>query len=137
MTPLECVRAVIACDNGRDAAGYRALLHDDYVARVHGNVQTEGADQEVAALEAWWAATPDSHIEELAAHVDDAFVTFRYAMSGTNRGPLGALPATGKPFRTEACTILEVIDGRVQRTWRFADTFGLLTQLGVVAAPGG
>ena len=37
MTPLETVRNVIQCDNGRDAAGYRALLRDDYV-RVHGEV---------------------------------------------------------------------------------------------------
>ena len=136
MTPLECVRAVIGCDNGRDAAGYRALLHADYVARVHGTVQTEGADQEVAALEAWWAATPDSHIEELATHVDGGFVTFRYAMSGTNQGPLGALPATGRRFRTEACTILEVVEGRVKRTWRFADTLGLLQQLGAIDTSG-
>ena len=64
--------------------------------------------------------------------MDGAFVTFRYAMSGTNEGPLGALPATGRAFRTEACTILEVVDGRVQRTWRFADTLGLLQQLGAV-----
>ena len=59
MTPLECVRKVIECDNRRDGAGYRALLHDDYAARVHGDLQTDGAEQEVAALEAWWAATPN------------------------------------------------------------------------------
>ena len=96
MTPIECVRAVIHCDNGRDAAGYRALLHSDYVARVHGNVQTEGAEQEVAALEAWWLAAPDSHLEELATHADDTFVTLRYTLSGTHQGPLAGRPATGK-----------------------------------------
>ena len=136
MTPLECVRKVIECDNSRDAAGYRALLHDDYAARVHGEVQTDGAEQEVAALEAWWAATPDVHLEELATHVDGGFVTLRYALSGTNDGPLAGRPATGKPFKTEACTILEVIDGRVKRTWRFADTLGMLTQLGMLDAVG-
>jgi predicted ester cyclase len=132
MTPLECVRKVIECDNGRDAAGYRALLHDDYVARVHGSIQTEGADAEVAGLEAWWAATPDSHLEELATHVDGPFVTLRYALSGTNDGPLAGNPPTGKAFRTEACTILEVRNGRVKNTWRFADTLGMFTQLGLM-----
>lgn len=132
MTPLECVRKVIECDNGRDSAGYRALLHDDYVARVHGKLQTEGAEQEVAALEAWWAATPDCHLEELASYVDGDTVTLRYSLAGTNSGPLAGRPPTGKPFRTEACTLLEVIDGRVKRTWRFADTLGLLSQLGML-----
>ena len=132
MTPLECVRKVIECDNGRDIAGYRALLHDDYVARVFGNVQTEGAEQEAEALEAWWAATPDSHLEELATHVDGACLTLRYALSGTNKGPLAGHPATGKSFRTEACTIFEIHDGRVKRTWRFADTLGMFSQLGLL-----
>ena len=136
MTPLECVRKVIECDNGRDQAGYRALLHDDYVAHVHGNVQTEGGDAEAAALAAWWKATPDSHLEELATHVDGPFVTLRYALSGTNEGSLGGMPPTGKSFRTEACTILEVHDGRVKRTWRFADTLGMFTQLGLAPPRG-
>jgi len=131
MTPLETVRNVIQCDNGRDAAGYRALLRDDYVARVHGTIQTQGAAQEVAALEAWWAATPDSHLVELATHVDGAFVTLRYELSGTNRGSLGGRAPTGKSFKTEACTILEVHDGLVTHTWRFADTLGMFSQLGL------
>ena len=38
----------------------------------------------------------------------------------------------GKSFRTEACTILEVLDGRVKRAWRFADTLGMLRQLGLM-----
>ena len=132
MRPLDVVRKVIECDNGRDARGYRALLHDDYRARVHGEVQTDGADAEVAALEAWWKATPDSHLEELATYVDGNVVTLRYRLSGTNEGALGTLPATGRTFTTEACTLLEVEDGKVRRTWRFADTFGMLKQLGVI-----
>jgi hypothetical protein len=28
------------------------------------------------------------------------------------------------------CTILEVIDGRVKRVWRYADSLGLMQQLG-------
>ena len=133
---LACVRKVIECDNARDAAGYRALLHDDYVARVHGNVQTEGAEAEVAALEAWWKAAPDVHLEPLDSYVDGNVVTLRYRLRGTHQGELFGQPATGKSFETEACTILEVVDGRVKRTWRFADTLGLLTQLGLID-PGG
>ena len=135
MKPLEVVRKVIECDNGRDAAGYRALLHDDYQALVHGEPHTQGADAEVAALAAWWKATPDSHLEELATYVDGDVVTLRYRLSGTNAGALGTLPATGKTFTTEACTLLEVVDGKVKRAWRYADTFGMLKQLGVI--PGG
>ena len=137
MRPLEGVRKEIECDNGREAAGYRARLHDDhaYLAPVDAERHTQGADAGVAALAAWWKATPDSHLEELATYVDGDVVTLRYRLSGTNAGALGTLPATGKTFTTEACTLLEVVDGKVKRAWRYADTFGMLKQLGVI--PGG
>ena len=136
MTPLECVRKVIECDNARDIAGYQALLHEDYTARVHGKPQTDGPAQEAAALVAWWAATPASHLEEIATHVDGDWVTLRYALSGTNQGSLAGQPPTGKAFETEACTIFEITEGRVKRTFRFADTLGMLTQLGLTGLAG-
>ena len=132
MTPAEIVRRIIECDNGRDKAGYRALLHDDYLSMVHGEVQNTTGDAEADALEDWWTATPDSHLEEVALHVAGDIATLRYTLAGTNTKPLGALPATGKRFETEGCTIFEMRDGRVKNTWRFADTLGMLRQLGVI-----
>ena len=47
---IEVVKRVVECDNGRDAEGYRSILHDDYVSYVHGHEQNRGADVEVEAL---------------------------------------------------------------------------------------
>ena len=60
---IECVKRVVECDNGRDEAGYRALLHDDYRSYVHGKEQNVGADVEAAALAEWWKAASDVHLE--------------------------------------------------------------------------
>ena len=133
--PIAVVRRVVACDNGRDAAGYRALLHDDYQSFVHGSPSTKGVDEEVAALEQWWHAASDVHLEPLAFLESEGVVTLRYTLEGTNDGDLFGRPATGRPFKVENCTLLEVVDGRVRRAWRFSDTLGLMTQLGL--APGG
>lgn len=131
--PLACVRAVIDCDNGRDARGYRALLHPDYRAEVHGRVTATDADTETAALQAWWAAASDVHLA-----VDDLFasgelVTVRYRLLGTNDGPLAGRPPTGKPFVLHGCTILQVVGGRVKQVWRYSDALGLMQQLGAGA----
>jgi steroid delta-isomerase-like uncharacterized protein len=128
---LACVRAVVECDNERDARGYRALLHDDYRAEVHGRVVATDAETEVAALCAWWAAASDVQLEIDAMFASGGLVTLRYHLRGTNDGPLRGRPATGKPFVLHGCTILEVIDGRVKRVWRYADTLGLIQQLGM------
>lgn len=134
-TPIECVKAVIDCDNGRDSAGYRRLIHDDYLSYVHGKESTVGAEAEVAALARWWQAASDVHLEPLAIVESGGLVTLRYTLEGTNDGEFFGRPATGRRFQLENCTLLQVEAGRVRRAYRYSDTMGLLGQLGLL--PGG
>lgn len=133
LSPIECVRQVVACDNGRDGAGYRAILHDDYVSFVHGKEQNVGAEVEVAALEGWWQATSDVHLEILEIVESGGLVTLRYTLDGTHDGDLFGLPASGRKFHVENCTLLRVEDGKVKNAYRYSDTLGLMTQLGAMA----
>jgi predicted ester cyclase len=71
------------------------------------------------------------HLEPLAIHESDGVVTLRYTLAGTNDGAFYGQPATGRRFEVENCTLLEVREGRVRRAWRYSDTLGLLTQLGL------
>ena len=130
---LACVQAVVESDNGRDAAAYRALLHDDYQAFVHGQQTQSDAEGEVAAIERWWAACSDVHLAPSAYHVADNVVTLLYSLSGTNDGEFFGQPATGKRFEVHNCTVLEVRDGKVSRVWRYSDTQGLMRQLGLAS----
>ena len=132
-TAVDVVRRVVECDNGRDAAGYRALLAEDYQSFVHGEPSTSGPDEEVAAIESWWSAVSDVHLEPLDLYESGGVVTLRYTLEGTNDGEFYGQPATGKSFRVENCTLLQVEDGRVRRAWRYSDTLGLMTQLGLLA----
>lgn len=131
-TPIDCVKAVVACDNARDAAGYRRLLHDDYLSFVHGRESTVGAEAEVEALARWWKAASDVHLEPLVLVESGGLVTLRYTLTGTNDGEFFGRPATGRRFVVENCTLLEVVQGRVRRAYRYSDTMGLLAQLGML-----
>ncbi len=133
-SPIEVVKQVVECDNGRDAEGYRSILHDDYVSYVHGHEQNRGADVEVEALASWWKATSDVHLEILEMGETDGLVTLRYTLTGTNDGDLFGMPASGKRFHVENCTLLRVVDGKVKETFRYSDTMGLMTQLGAMPA---
>ena len=128
---LHCVQSVIASDNARDALAYRALLHDDYVAEVHGHVTVTNADDEVAAIEGWWAACSDVHLEPTAFHAAKNVVTLLYSLRGTNDGDLFGRPASGRSFEVHNCTVLEVVERKVSRVWRYSDTRGLMQQLGI------
>ena len=128
----DVVRRVIDCDNGRDAEGYRALLSDDYRSFVHGQPSTTGPEEEVEAIQRWWRATSDVHLEPLALFESEGVVTLRYTLEGMNDGEFYGQPATGKRYAVDNCTLLEVAGGRVRRAWRYSDTLGLLTQLGLL-----
>lgn len=136
LSPIECVKRVVACDNGRDAAGYRAVLHEDYVSYVHGKESTVGADAEVAAIQTWWKAASDVHLEILELAERDGLVTLRYTLTGTHDGDLFGRPASGRKFHVENCTLLRVADGKVQNAYRYSDTLGLMTQLGAMPGAG-
>ena len=64
----------------------------------------------------------------------DGLVTLRYTLTGTNDGDLFGIPASGKRFHVENCTLLRVIDGKVKNAYRYSDTLGLMTQLGAIPA---
>lgn len=132
MNPIECVTRVVECDNSRDGAGYRAILHDDYRSFVHGKEQNVGADVEVAALEGWWRATSDVHLTILEMTESGGLVTLRYALDGTHDGDLFGIPASGRNFHLENCTLLRVVDGKVKEAFRFSDTLGLMKQTGAM-----
>jgi predicted ester cyclase len=54
-----------------------------------------------------------------------------------NSGPLGSLPATGKPVTVTGINIDHHKDGKIASSWGIFDQFGMLVQMGVVPAPGG
>ena len=101
---------------------------------MHGKEQNSGADVEVAALESWWKAASDVHLEILEMGETDGLVTLRYTLTGTNDGDLFGIPASGERFHVENCTLLRVIDGKVKNAYRYSDTLGLMTQLGAIPA---
>ena len=112
---IAVVKQVVTCDNARDAEGYRALLAPDYQSFVHGQPSTTGPDEETAAIQRWWTAMPDVHLEPLEFYEERGVVTLRYTLEGTNTGEFYGQPASGKPFRVENCTLLEVKQGLVTR----------------------
>lgn len=128
---LDVAQRVLDADNGRDAARYRSLLHDDYRAEVNGATGATNAEAEVAALESTWAGFSDGRTELIEMWASGNKVTLRYRLVGTQDRPWRGSPPSNRKIDVAGCTILEVIDAKVKRVWRYFDVLGFMGQLGM------
>ena len=82
------------------------------------------------------AAFPDqhTHIEDLLADGDK--VVMRFTVSGTHKGPLMGMPATGKNYSVPGISIFRLADGKIAEHWGVFDQLAVMQQLGLVPMPG-
>ncbi len=82
-------------------------------------------------------AFPDVHltIEDLIAEGDK--VAYRWLATGTQKGDLPNIPATGKQISVAGMNIRHIEDGKVVEEHNIHDALGLMQQLGVIPEPSG
>src|SRR5438046_3545967 len=79
-----------------------------------------------------FTAFPDLPFELAAAPVADAdSVTARWIMRGTNTGPFGGGPATGRTIAVPGDDLIRVRDGHVASVEGYCDRGGCVEQLGL------
>ena len=72
-------------------------------------------------------------IEEVIVKGDK--VWGRFSMEGTNTGPLGPFPATGKKFHISGLAISHVVNGKIVRDETFWNVLEFYQQLGFTLTP--
>ena len=109
------------------------VFHPDCVIHINGNPQRdlslEDFKQMVSGL---LLAFPDLNFT-----INDQFacgekVSTRWSATGTNTGPFGEMPATGKTIVVEGLIIDYVKDGKVAERWELWDQAAMLQQLGII-----
>ena len=118
-----------------DATLADAVFAPDVV--FHGAVpdgDLRGIEAVKGFVAAYRAAFPDarSTVEDHVAEGDT--VVTRWRARGTHAGPLGELPATGRPFDIEGITIERFAAGRIAEIWVARDELGLMRQIGAMPA---
>jgi len=81
-------------------------------------------------------AVPDLHftVDDLLAEGDK--VLWRFTSHGTQKGPLGPIPPTGKTATITGMVLFRFENGKVAEAWVNVDMLSLLQQLGVVPTMG-
>lgn len=129
---LEVNDHTYAAWNRHDPDAVAEIFAEDAVVREVGNpteARGRAAIRERAA--ALLAAFPDFHLERVALVIDGACHADRWAMTGTHRGELFGIPATGRTVRVEGATFTRLgPDGLVVDDVHLTDLAGLLRQIG-------
>jgi predicted ester cyclase len=85
------------------------------------------------------AAFPDLHVDIEIEIAEGDTVGGRLRQKGTHTGamasPTGEIPPSGKSVDFTEVAMLRIADGKVVTSWYWTDMIGLLTQIGVIAAP--
>lgn len=110
------------------------FVHEDFVEENPPPGQGPGRDGLREFLRAFQTAFPDLTwtVQNLIAQ-DDTVAAWS-VWEGTHSGEFMGIPATGRRVSVEAWTFDRFRDGRMASSRIIMDQFGLLQQLGVVAA---
>jgi steroid delta-isomerase-like uncharacterized protein len=76
------------------------------------------------------AAFPDLHVTVDLMIAEGDMVVARVTNEGTNTGPWGGVPPTGKRARFSGVNIFRIANGKVVEIWNHRDDLGVMQQLG-------
>jgi steroid delta-isomerase-like uncharacterized protein len=125
--------------NARDWDAFAADLAADceFTDEARG-ITVKGPQQAVEFEQGWVTAFSDAAITSPRISDGDSTTVVQFTGRGTNDGPLGPLPASGRPVSMPFCEVRDyAADGKVVRSALYYDQVTMLTQLGHMPAQEG
>ncbi len=88
-------------------------------------------DEFVDLQKSFLATFPDQHVQLDNIIAEGDFVAIRAIYTGTQMGPMGDVPATGKSVDGPFIAIFRIESGKLAELWVEWDNVSMLTQLGL------
>jgi steroid delta-isomerase-like uncharacterized protein len=133
---VEVVRRAHEALNQGDVEAFAANLSPNYVRHCQAMPpelqELHGTKEFLGFIQAWLQAVPDHHDTLSQIVADGDRVAYVETLTGTQVGPLGDLPATGKKFELANIVIQRLEDGKIVETWVSWDNMAFLRQIGMM-----
>jgi steroid delta-isomerase-like uncharacterized protein len=111
-----------------------SLFTEDCVYEdVPTNAVSRSRDELRAFATAWMNAVPDIKAEVTSSFSAGNALSVEWVISGTHRGDLPGMPATGKAFSVRGASVIELDQGKGKRCSDYWDLSALLKQLGFMS----
>ncbi|UCC85010.1 MAG: ester cyclase [Gemmatimonadota bacterium] len=133
----DLVRRFTDALNAADWDALDELATEDFTRHSEATAgpQANSREEFIQLQESFLVTFPDQRvtIEKLIAEGDNVALLAKY--SGTQTGPMGDYPATGRSFESTFLAFFRIEAGRVAELWVEWDNVAMLTQLGLFPPP--
>jgi steroid delta-isomerase-like uncharacterized protein len=131
------VRAFADAGNRSDLDAFDSLLAPDFIRHCEATpeVSVRSCNDFKKFYEDTAASFPDQRLDLQTLVAEGDRVAFWGKFSGTQQGPIGPFPATGKRMESECAGIFRIDDGRIAELWVTWDNLAGLAQLGLLPPP--
>jgi len=128
------IRKVVGYFNNGDLDGYLGLYAEDTALHYLPPGMPGGVAGARLFYGMFMAAFPDIHVDIKDILVEGDRAAVRIILTGTQKGELMGVPASGKPISVSAISILRFAGGKCVERWSELDMMGLMTQIGAIPA---
>ncbi|HZO79906.1 MAG TPA: ester cyclase [Solirubrobacteraceae bacterium] len=127
------VRSFVEAWNTRDFDRFDALMSEGAMLHIGGGRVPCDAAGTRAIAEEWTAAFPDWRFELCRLVAEGTLVVAHMPYSGTHRGRIVGVEATGRSCTVDEIVIFRIAESRIAEAWEVYDDAGMWRQLGVAA----
>ena len=121
------VRRFFDAVNDQATDRFDDIVVEDYHDHVEG--QPRGREALKRYFEGHFRSFPDLKMSIHAIVAEGELVAVHSHLNGTQDGPIGDLPPTGRHIDVEAFQLYRVVDGRLAEHWEVADVARMMAQL--------
>jgi steroid delta-isomerase-like uncharacterized protein len=129
----DLVREFTEATNAADWDGLAEIVTEDLIRHSAGTSgpSVTSRDEFIDLQKGFLTSFPDQHVrlEQLVAEKN--FVSARATYSGTQTGPMGDFPATGKQVQAPFLALFRIESGKIAELWVEWDNLAMLKQLGL------
>ena len=116
-----------------DLDAFEALLSPAFVQHTPGFPPGRTGARGMLAL--FRSGFPDLQVTVDWLLADDDLIVVRSRTRGTHDGLFMGHPPSGRGFAATGLDVLRIADGQIVERWNEFDTFSMLQQLAIIAAP--
>jgi steroid delta-isomerase-like uncharacterized protein len=122
--------------NSHDTEKVVSFFTDDCVYEELGiGVIKRGKEELRAFINSFFAAFPDTNFELKSSFISGNWYCGEWVWTGTHKGDMAGLLATGKRFSIRGVSVGELKEGEIKRNSDYYNKMDLLQQLGIKLVP--